>query len=97
MPPGWCAAPRIPLQTLNPLLLFNGDDFVLMTQNMASIRVAQLGHAAGTLVSQRDQIIRAIDALLSGILRGERPTSVAVRQAGVHTLIVAVHIRKAPP
>jgi hypothetical protein len=55
------------LKTLNPLLLFNGGDFVLMTQNMASIRVAQLGHATGTLATQRDQIVRAIDALLSGI------------------------------
>jgi toxin CcdB len=61
------AAPRIPLKTLNPFLLFNGYDFVLMTQNMASIRVAQLGHAVGTLATQRDQIVRAIDALLSGI------------------------------
>jgi toxin CcdB len=61
------AAPRITLKTLNPLLPFDGTDFILMTQNMASIPVSELGHAAGTLATQRDHIIRAIDALLSGI------------------------------
>ena len=61
------SAPRVPMKTLNPLLPFHGSEFVLMTQNMASIPVAQLGRAAGTLAPQRDEIIRAIDALLSGI------------------------------
>jgi toxin CcdB len=61
------AAPRIPMKTLNPLLPFKGGDFVLMTRNMASIPMARLGHAAGTLAAERDQIVRAIDALLSGI------------------------------
>jgi toxin CcdB len=61
------AAPRLPMRTLNPVLSFNGGDFVLMTQNMASIPAAQLGPALGTLAAERDQIIRAIDALLSGI------------------------------
>jgi toxin CcdB len=60
-------APRIPMKTLNPVLPFNGAAFVLMTQNMASIPVAQMGRSVGTLAAERDQIVRAIDALLSGI------------------------------
>jgi toxin CcdB len=61
------SAPRIPMKTLNPALSFEGGDFVLMTQNVASIPVAQLGLTLGTLPIQSDQIVRAIDALLSGI------------------------------
>jgi toxin CcdB len=60
-------APRIPMKMLNPVLSFDGSDVVLMTQNIASIPVAQLGVTVGTLAAQRDQIVRAIDALLSGI------------------------------
>jgi toxin CcdB len=60
-------APRIPMKTLNPVLPFDGTAFVLMTQNMASIPLAQMGRLAGTLAAERDQIVRAIDALLSGI------------------------------
>ena len=61
------AAPRLPMKTLNPLLPFDGGDFVLMTQNIACVPVAHLGLTVGTLAAQRDQIVRAIDALLSGI------------------------------
>jgi hypothetical protein len=46
---------------------FNGVAFMLMTQNMASIPVFQKGRSVGTLAADRDQIARAIDALLSGI------------------------------
>jgi toxin CcdB len=60
-------APRIPMKTLNPVLRFNGAAFVLMTQNMASIPIAQMGRSVGTLAVERDQIVRTIDALLSGI------------------------------
>jgi toxin CcdB len=60
-------APRIPMKTLNPVLPFNGAAFVLMTQIMASIPVAEMGRSVGTLAVERDQIVRAIDALLSGI------------------------------
>ena len=38
-----------------------------MTQTMASIPVAQMGRSVGTFAAGRDQIVRAIDALLSGI------------------------------
>ncbi|WP_428488560.1 CcdB family protein [Rhodopila sp.] len=38
-----------------------------MTQNVATVPLAQLRAPIGTLASHRDQVIRAIDALLSGI------------------------------
>jgi toxin CcdB len=61
------SAPAILLKTLNPRFSIDGDEYVLMTQNMASIPNAQLRAPVGTLATQRDHIVRAIDALLSGI------------------------------
>jgi toxin CcdB len=57
----------IPVKTLNPLFFIDGWEHVLMTQNMASIPNVQLRNPVGTLAMQRDHIVRAIDALLSGI------------------------------
>ena len=61
------AAPTIPIKTLNPLFSIDGREYVLMTQNMASVPNVQLRAPFCTLATQRDHIIRAIDALLSGI------------------------------
>ncbi len=60
-------APRIPMKTLNPVLHFDGGAFVLMTQNMAGVPVAQTGRSVGTLAAEGVQIVRAIDALIRGI------------------------------
>lgn len=60
-------APPISVKTLNPLFSIDGGEYVLMTQNMASVPNVQLRAPVGTLATQRDHIIRAIDALLSGI------------------------------
>jgi hypothetical protein len=38
-----------------------------MTQNVASIPLSELGQPVGAMASSRDDIIRAIDALLSGL------------------------------
>jgi toxin CcdB len=61
------AAPAIPVKTLNPLFSIGGGEYVLMTQNMASVPNGQLRAPVGTLAAQRDHIVRAIDALLSVI------------------------------
>jgi len=61
------AAPKASVKTLNPLFFIDGGEYVLMTQSMASIPNAQLRSTVGTLAMERDQIVRAIDALLSGI------------------------------
>jgi toxin CcdB len=61
------SAPAIPLKTLNPVFSIAGDAFVLMTQAMASVPLIQLRDPVGSLADQRDDIVRAIDALLSGI------------------------------
>lgn len=60
-------APKIAAETLNPVFSIDGSEYVLMTQNLATVRLKQLRTPTGTMVSVRDQIVRAIDALLSGI------------------------------
>jgi toxin CcdB len=60
-------APAIPVKTLNPLFSIDDGEYVLMTQNMAAVPNAQLRISVGTLAAQRDHIVHAIDALLSGI------------------------------
>jgi toxin CcdB len=60
------AAPP-PAKALNPVLTIGGVEHVLMTQNIATVPLAQLRTPVGTLVVERDQIVRAIDALLSGL------------------------------
>jgi toxin CcdB len=60
-------APSIPVRTLNPVIVIGSSEYVLMTQNLATVPRAQLRSPVGTLAPHRDQIVRAIDALLSGL------------------------------
>jgi toxin CcdB len=60
-------APAIPARTLNPAFAIDGAEHVLMTQNMAAVPLTELRVSVGTLASHRDEIIRAVDALLSGL------------------------------
>ncbi len=61
------AAPRIPAKTLNPIISVSGAEYVLMTQNIATVPLSLLRTPVGTLATHRDEIVRAIDALLSGL------------------------------
>lgn len=60
-------APRATLKALNPTCLVAGTAHVVMTQNLASVSVSELGPPVGSLTAERDSIIRAVDALLSGL------------------------------
>jgi toxin CcdB len=60
-------APRAPAKTLNPVVLIDSAEYVLMTQNIATVPLARLRAPTGTLISHRDEIVRAIDTLLSGL------------------------------
>jgi toxin CcdB len=61
------AAPSITAKILNPVVLIDGNEYVLMTQNVATVPLSQLRAPVGTLAAHRDQIVRAIDTLLSGL------------------------------
>lgn len=51
---------------LNPVVTIAGETYVLQTELFAAVRTAQLGDCVGSLVSQRDEIVGAIDFLLQG-------------------------------
>ncbi len=60
-------APRSTLPALNPVFVIGGDSYMLMGQNHATLSLKRLRRATGTLDAERDDIVRAVDALLSGL------------------------------
>lgn len=54
------------LTHLTPILQFEGEDYVLMTPELASIARSDLGAATGSLARRRDAILAAMDFLLTG-------------------------------
>ncbi len=60
-------APKITFKALNPTCVINGAKHVLMTQSLGSVSAKELGPSVGSLAEQRGPIIRALDALLSGL------------------------------
>ena len=55
------------MATLNPVLTVGTERLVLMPQLMATLTLGELGPEEGSLALYRDEITRAMDALLSGI------------------------------
>ncbi|WP_138472959.1 CcdB family protein [Poseidonocella sp. HB161398] len=55
------------LAGLNPVVTLPEGAFLLMPQLAATLSLAELGERAGSLAAMRDEITRAVDALLSGI------------------------------
>ena len=60
------AVAKRPMSHLTPLLAFEGEEYVLMTPELAGVAIADLGAPAGSLANQRDTIIAAMDFLLAG-------------------------------
>jgi toxin CcdB len=56
-----------PIRHLNPEIAIGSNVFVLMPQLLATLSVHELGERLGTAAYKRDEIIRALDALLSGV------------------------------
>ena len=51
---------------LNPQLTIDGESYVLIAQEVVTVRKAALGQARGSLVGERDRIIAALDVLFTG-------------------------------
>jgi toxin CcdB len=60
------ALTRKPLTHVMPVLPFDGEDYVLMTPQLAGIARSDLGVLAGSLADQRQVILAAMDFLLTG-------------------------------
>jgi toxin CcdB len=65
--PATAAARARSMQTLTPILKFEGKEYQMLTPQVAGIPARELGAVAGDLTSERDKIIAAVDFLLSGI------------------------------
>ena len=55
------------LKTLTPRFEIEGESYVMMTPQMAGIATKQLGPMVADLAAQRDEIIAALDLLITGI------------------------------
>ena len=51
---------------LNPKLEIDGQNFVLIAQELVSVRKSVLGPVRGSVAQQREAIIRALDLLFTG-------------------------------
>ena len=51
---------------LNPQVTVGGDSFVLIAQELVTVRKAALGQPRGSLAGDRDKIIAALDVLFTG-------------------------------
>jgi len=67
-------APLVPIEdidkrmkSLNPVIRYDGTDYILMTHLLAAIPVTALKKKVGSAVSQRDEIIASLDFLFTGI------------------------------
>lgn len=59
-------APK-PARTLNPVFAIGGERFVLMTQFLSAVEVRELGHKVGSLASEGEVVLGALDFLLTGV------------------------------
>ena len=57
----------ISLSRLNPPLTLNGEQLIAITQDLAGIERHQLGGAAADLSAYRNEIVAALDFVISGI------------------------------
>jgi toxin CcdB len=55
-----------PLDDLHPVLQVEGSAYVLVTHSLGSARRTELGRPITNLAEYRDQIVRALDILLTG-------------------------------
>ena len=55
------------MKILNPVIRFDGTDYILMTHLLAAIPATILKKKVGSATSQRDEIIASLDFLFTGI------------------------------
>ncbi|MDF0600678.1 CcdB family protein [Psychromarinibacter sp. C21-152] len=55
------------MTSLNPAVTLGEAPYLVMPQLAATLALAELGERVGSLAQMHDEIVRAVDALLSGI------------------------------
>jgi toxin CcdB len=56
-----------PILRLNPTVQVDGKAFYLATQELTAVRVKSLGKPVASLAEKRDELIAALDFLITGI------------------------------
>ena len=59
--------PLRPVANLNPLVTIEGKRFILLFQEIAGVSVQYLGVRVATLESRRNELLRALDVIWTGI------------------------------
>ena len=62
-----CASMPQPVRHLNPVFEVLGERVVLSTAELAGVPRTALGEVVGSLSQHRDDVVRAVDFLISGI------------------------------
>lgn len=55
------------MKTLTPVLAVEGKDYVMLTPQLAGVSRAQVGAKVADLAGRRNEIIAALDLLITGI------------------------------
>lgn len=56
-----------PIKRLNPIVTIGGVEYVAVVQELAAIHLSELGEVKGSLASHRNDLIAALDLLLTGV------------------------------
>ena len=59
-------APKI-AQRLNPVFVINGEEYVMVTQAAAAVRIGDLGRVVGSVADRSFEVTGALDVLISGV------------------------------
>ncbi len=58
--------PATPIRRLNPVVVFEGVEYVAVFQELAAIAASELGSIQGSLASHRADFIGALDLMFTG-------------------------------
>jgi toxin CcdB len=61
------ALTKKPIARLMPPIDIDGEQYLLMTPQLAGIACAELGPAVGSVADQRTAIVAALDLLITGV------------------------------
>lgn len=56
-----------PIKDLTPIIEVEGSKYLLLTPQLAGVAVTELGQSLGVFSSQRDEIVAALDFLITGV------------------------------
>lgn len=61
------ALTKKPIARLTPSIKIEGEQYLLMTPQLAGIACSELGPAVGSVADQRSAIVSALDLLITGV------------------------------